>query len=333
MVAQDNYMALKDFFRLYPEFVGNDFYITGESYAGFYVPALALEVTKDSSINLKGLAIGNGVTDYTINHYSLIYFAYYHGLFDTKFWSHLEDACCETAVCNFLDSPGLFCNLAIRLAHFKTRNSKLNIYNLYQPCVEGEPGEIRDYGDHIKAYHPGTLSIQSHSEFSKRLKDASRFNKPISMSVPCVNDTDLSTYLNNPDVRSALHIPQSLPQWEICNEYVFSNFKRELVNVHNQYLQLLKEKKYRILVFSGDADMACNFLGIEWFVNGLDLEVEEPYHAWMYHDGTELQIGGFAKQYANLTLITVKGAGHMVPTDKPLESFQIFGRFINNEPF
>ncbi|CAG2165252.1 unnamed protein product [Oppiella nova] len=44
----------------------NDFYITGESYAGKYVPAIAYKIHsegKASNINLKGIAIGNGWID------------------------------------------------------------------------------------------------------------------------------------------------------------------------------------------------------------------------------------------------------------------------------
>ncbi|XP_075702673.1 lysosomal protective protein-like [Rhinoderma darwinii] len=331
--AQDNYMALKDFFRLYPEFMENDFYITGESYGGFYVPSLALEVSTDSSINLKGLAIGNGITDYTLNHNSFLYFAYYHGLLDSTTWSHLESACCEKKGCSFLKPTGTLCKIAINIANFKARNHKLNIYNLYQPCVEGEPGDIRDFGDHIKAYHPGMMSAEIHSQFSEKLRDMSRLNKTISMGVPCVNNTDLTIYLNNPEVRSALHILHELPRWEICSEEVFQNFNREVRDVHDQYLEILNKKKYRMLVYSGDTDMACNFLGIEWFVDSLDLELQESYHPWLYDDGQQSQIAGYAKQYTNLTLLTVKGAGHMVPTDKPEEAFHMFRQFINNEPF
>ncbi|XP_069809668.1 lysosomal protective protein-like [Dendropsophus ebraccatus] len=96
--AEDHYTALKDFFRLYPEFTANDFYIAGESYGGFYVPSLAVEVMKDSSIHLRGFAIGNGVTDYTLDFNFLIYFGYYHGLMHIKTWSLLESTCCEKNV-------------------------------------------------------------------------------------------------------------------------------------------------------------------------------------------------------------------------------------------
>ncbi|KAM3921346.1 lysosomal protective protein-like [Leptodactylus fuscus] len=330
--AKDNYMALKDFFRLYPEFSENDFYITGESYAGFYVPCLALEVMKDSKINLKGLAIGNGITDYTLDSNSLLYFSYYHGLLDKSIWSRLMSTCCEKTDCDF-ENPSKACSIAYDVAYSMTLRPKLNMYNLYQPCAEGEPGEIRDYGDRIKAYHPGVMSPQIHSKFSKRLKEMSPLNKTISLGVSCVNDTDVTTYLNNPEVRSTLHIPNDLPSWEICNDKVFSTFARELEDSRDQYLQLLNEKKYRILVYSGDTDMACNFLGIEWFVASLDLELQKSYHPWMYKDGKQSQIAGYAKQYANLTLLTIKGAGHMVPTDNPLVAFQMFRRFINNKPF
>lgn len=49
------------FFKEHPQFTKNDFYITGESYAGHYIPALASRVHKGNKakegihINLKVL--------------------------------------------------------------------------------------------------------------------------------------------------------------------------------------------------------------------------------------------------------------------------------------
>ncbi|KAK4875637.1 hypothetical protein RN001_012059 [Aquatica leii] len=58
------YSAVVQFFQLFPELKNNDFYLTGESYAGKYLPALALQIEQKSTgsnkINLKGLIIGNG---------------------------------------------------------------------------------------------------------------------------------------------------------------------------------------------------------------------------------------------------------------------------------
>ena len=62
----------------------NDFYITGESYGGIYVPTLSQRVIKDPGINFKGFAVGNGLSDYGMNTDSLIYFAYNHGLIGQK---------------------------------------------------------------------------------------------------------------------------------------------------------------------------------------------------------------------------------------------------------
>ena len=36
------------------------------------------------------------------------------------------------------------------------------------------------------------------------------------MDPPCTNTTAASTYLNNPYVRKALHIPEQLPHWDMC---------------------------------------------------------------------------------------------------------------------
>ncbi|KAG8076500.1 hypothetical protein GUJ93_ZPchr0006g45957 [Zizania palustris] len=56
------------------EFAKNDFFITGESYAGLYIPAFASHIhhinkeNEDIHINLKGFAIGNGLTDPAIQY-------------------------------------------------------------------------------------------------------------------------------------------------------------------------------------------------------------------------------------------------------------------------
>lgn len=39
-----NYMFYVEFFKLYPELAGNDFYFSGESYAGVLVPTVALQI-------------------------------------------------------------------------------------------------------------------------------------------------------------------------------------------------------------------------------------------------------------------------------------------------
>ena len=62
--AEHNLVFLKNWISLFPEFRTNKFYLTGESYAGIYVPTLARAILQDkskeaSSINLAGWAVGD----------------------------------------------------------------------------------------------------------------------------------------------------------------------------------------------------------------------------------------------------------------------------------
>lgn len=62
--AQDAYEFVVNWFKEYPEYGANKFYITGESYAGIYIPMLMEQIADNSlnakPINLVGAAIGNG---------------------------------------------------------------------------------------------------------------------------------------------------------------------------------------------------------------------------------------------------------------------------------
>ena len=83
--AQVNYLALEDFFTKFPQFCKNAFYITGESYAGIFIPLLAIEILKNKKtakvpINLKGVAIGNGYLDVDLLAKTEIQYRKGHGL-------------------------------------------------------------------------------------------------------------------------------------------------------------------------------------------------------------------------------------------------------------
>lgn len=68
-VGQNLLEAVKQVLQLFPEYGKNPFFVTGESYAGKYVPALSYAIHQfnkkadRSRINLQGLAIGNGLVD------------------------------------------------------------------------------------------------------------------------------------------------------------------------------------------------------------------------------------------------------------------------------
>ena len=65
-VAENMAQFLEKFVAKYPQLEGRDFYITGESYAGHYIPAISHNLAfkhPELKLNFKGLAIGNGLVD------------------------------------------------------------------------------------------------------------------------------------------------------------------------------------------------------------------------------------------------------------------------------
>lgn len=66
--AHLNFGALESFFQKFPHLSSNDFYLTGESYAGFYIPTLSmLALDKKFPENFKGIAIGDGLLDWDLS--------------------------------------------------------------------------------------------------------------------------------------------------------------------------------------------------------------------------------------------------------------------------
>jgi carboxypeptidase C (cathepsin A) len=82
------YVALKFFFQQHPELESKSFYLAGESYAGKYLPQLAIRIISEAGatpkINLKGLLIGDPWVNPRLQQRANADFAYSHGLIDRQ---------------------------------------------------------------------------------------------------------------------------------------------------------------------------------------------------------------------------------------------------------
>ena len=72
--GKDNLTSVLEFYERFPQYKDNDLYISGESYAGVYVPYLAHYIVKHNEDNaedetvlkpaLKSFAVGNGINNW-----------------------------------------------------------------------------------------------------------------------------------------------------------------------------------------------------------------------------------------------------------------------------
>ncbi|XP_037605213.1 cathepsin A-like [Sebastes umbrosus] len=316
-VADDNYKALQSFFAKFPNFTQNEFFIFGESYGGIYVPTLSLRVaTGAAKINFKGFSVGNGLSSFALNDQTLIYFGYYHGLFGEDLWRDLNINCCDKGSCNFYNSSSETCMTLVNVAFGIVYYSGLNEYALYLDC-EGGGRSSRGYERTMSNLFKNDRKHPHTHEFSAGVS--------LAEVPPCINSTAQMNWLNRGDVRKALHIPDTLPPWDICSDDVGEQYTTLYQTVKEVYLKLLS-LGLRALVYNGDTDMACNFLGDQWFVEDLGLKATTKYQIWL-HDN---QVAGFYQQFGNITFLTVKGAGHMVPQWAPGPALHMFQSFITN---
>ncbi|KAK2992307.1 hypothetical protein RJ640_020300, partial [Escallonia rubra] len=97
--AQDSYTFLVNWLERFPEYKTRDFYLTGESYAGHYVPQLAQTIlhhnkyTNQTIINLKGIAIGNALIDRITNIEGRLYYYWTHALISDESYAGAKSTC------------------------------------------------------------------------------------------------------------------------------------------------------------------------------------------------------------------------------------------------
>eukprot|EP00753_Platysulcus_tardus_P005489 PLAT13398.1.p1 GENE.PLAT13398.1~~PLAT13398.1.p1 ORF type:complete len:472 (+),score=185.70 PLAT13398.1:38-1417(+) len=309
--AAGNAQAIHGFFKLFPKLADNALWITGESYAGHYVPQMAYALL-DSGVNLAGTATGNPSWDFHPEANSYLTFMAQHQLVSQAQYAHAHDVCNGT----FYPPPNDDCkwvvgNLTTDLLHY------INPYDILALCLGGGPG------------HGGCFTQQMLMGSRQPLPGA-----PLGQTfVPCMDVSYEEKYLNSAAVKKALHVSNHSLDWNICSQVLTYN---QFAPTMNPYYEALLAHGKKVLVYSGDIDSCVNTLGTEACIATLNFDVKTAWKPWLMQLQNLTQTAGYVTEYdvshlssdARMHFITIKGAGHMVPHYKPPQALEFITRFL-----
>ncbi|MCJ1311540.1 hypothetical protein MMC25_005213 [Agyrium rufum] len=303
--GKDVYALLTLFFKQFPEYASQDFHIAGESYAGHYIPVFTSEILshKKRNINLKSVLIGNGLTDgYTqYPHYRPMACGEggWPAVLDESTCQSMDNALprCQSLIQNCYDSESVWSCVPA------------SIY-----CNNAMIGPYQRTGQNV-------YDVRGKCEDSSNL---------------CYSALGYITkWLNKPEVMKALGV--EVDSYDSCNFDINRNFLFQgdwMQPFHRLVPDIIDQ--IPVLIYAGDADYICNWLGnhawteaLEWpgqkSFNKLSLE---PLTLAGASDGKET---GQVKSHGNFTFMRLFGAGHMVPYNQPEASLDFLNRWIGGE--
>ncbi|XP_010270860.1 PREDICTED: serine carboxypeptidase-like 33 [Nelumbo nucifera] len=313
-VAEDAYSFLVNWLERFPQYKTHDFFISGESYAGHYVPQLA-ELVHDRNqdrkypfINLKGFIVGNPETDFFYDSKGLLEYAWSHAVISDQVYERAKKVC-DFKLLNWNDECIDAMNVVFR------QYSEIDIYNIYAPTC------LLTNASTTSSHHSNKVNQVEENYGMRRI----RLTLGAEGYDPCYSKYT-EVYLNRVDVQSSLHA-NAKQTWKVCNESILQTYNFTVFSTMPIYTKLIKAG-LRIWVYSGDADGRVPVIGSRYWTEALGLPLKEPWRSWYHHS----QVGGRIVKYeGGLTFVTVRGAGHLVPLNKPSESLALINSFLSGQ--
>lgn len=144
---------------------------------------------------------------------------------------------------------------------------------------------------------------------------------------------NIARYLNQLDVREALHVSSKVGPWKDTSNIVAEILERGEQDSCAELFPNLFES-IRVLIYNGVYDMDCNFMGTDAWLNSITWANSEEFNnkarvPWI----ESKQLLGHYRNVANLTQVLVNDAGHLVPMDQPKSALIMLSNFLENKPF
>lgn len=303
-----------NFYKAFPEYLDRELFITGESYGGIYVPYLAYNLHKNGhttksggEINLVGIGIGNGVTDWDYDTFpAYIAMSYTHGLINLDLATRLENADCDF---RFFSLNKLRGTCARLFNEWNAAVSDINIYDVYKsPRDGGLMSKAESVEDLLKSDDTPNVG---YANFLDAFENQNAFGNQIPQ------------YLDRNDVREILHVTEKRGGWEACTRFNYERLPQGTIELYPK----IKAAGYRILKYSGDTDGSVPTLGTNQWIENLGWDVKIDHDPFII-DG---KVAGFYTLRDGLEYVIFHGAGHLVPLWMRKETQYVFNQWLNGE--
>ena len=308
MISEDAYYSLQAFFQAHPEYASSPLYIVGESYGGHYAPAIAHRIwlgnkeTKEGTIalNLAGLGVGNGLTkpEEQYKWYPEMVWNNSHGIkvVDEDTYNAMNEVVpkCTALIKKCNEGESTIDNFACQTAFLICNAGLTSPYQM----TGLNPYDIRE-----KCAKP-----------------------PL-----CYDFSNVDKWLNLESTKQALNVDEEHSHnWSSCNFGINAKFHTDWMKDFSPYVVDLLEDGIPALIYAGDVDFICNYLGNKaWTVN-LEWSGGDAFRAAEDHSWEEK---GLARSANGLTFLQVYDAGHMVPADQPENSLDMLKNFLSGGDF
>ncbi|MEW5301152.1 MAG: hypothetical protein WDW36_004030 [Sanguina aurantia] len=360
LTATNNRLALLAFMVRFPSLAHRPFFISGESWAGHYIPQLATKIVlgnvaePKTAIKLGGLVIGNPYITQANN--DMATYTFFHNWGAISDSSYLAYTACVAL--NGGDADAVACYPEQDVAYGEVGpQSGIDPYNILAPrCLDSNQGLASSMRlkwlagrkvERVSAADAAAAEVIQARRSQRRLLDMTRSHMAVAQPAPadpdqpyvhdpCVRDgTAAQDYLNIPAVQKALNMKPTV--WVTCSNPVFYAWpEADRVLDLNPVYNALVASKVNMLIYSGDIDSVCPWPGVIQMsvTNNWQLaNATVARRSWSLVDGnpSSMDTGGWVTEWVGgVSHATVRNAGHMVPYDQPEKALYVFAHALTN---
>lgn len=294
-VARDLYEALAIFFSD-SAYKGRPLHITGESYAGKYVPALGYYILSHAQqlrlksekplFELQGVAIGNGLTHPIVQVPTYGSTAFYMGLIDQEQQRLLDDLARKSVDCILREDW---------LGAIAARSNLTSSLHKWSGLATLE--DIRKSIDYFTS----------------------------------ANGTDyLTAFVNTETVKEALGADVNIT-WSECDDLVDEKMQVDIMKSTKWMVEAVLPK-LPVLLYQGQFDIQDGVASNEAWMRTVVWENVSTFWAserklWK----EEGKLAGYIRTHGNLAHVVVAGAGHLAPADQSLRTQRMIEAWISGK--